>query len=62
MPHCSCRVKGAVFMDLRVVHDSSSKYPSTAPSKEHFEKCMGDVSCSDRPMWMFTVIFLFSVY
>jgi len=31
-------------MDLRVVHDTSSKYANTAPSKEHFEKCMGDVS------------------
>ena len=33
-------------MDLRVVHDASSKLPNTAPSKEHFEKCMGDVSCN----------------
>ncbi|XP_065907157.1 thiosulfate sulfurtransferase-like [Dysidea avara] len=41
--HASCRVKGATFMDLRVVHDASSKLPNTAPSKEHFEKCMGDL-------------------
>ena len=35
-------------MDLRVVHDPSSKLPNTAPSKGHFEKCIGDVNCDKQ--------------
>jgi len=39
-----CRVKGAVHMNLDVVRDTESDWPNTIPSREHFEKCIGDVS------------------
>jgi len=42
--HFSCRIKGAVHLNLDIVRDTESDWPNTIPSREHFEKCIGDVS------------------
>ena len=31
-------------MNLNVVRDTESDWPNAIPSREHFEKCIGDVS------------------
>ena len=40
----SCRIKGAVFMNMRVIQDTESDWPNALPSKEHFENSMSKVS------------------
>lgn len=45
--HESCRIKGAVFMDMRVIRDTESDWPNTLPSKEHFENCISKLGISN---------------
>ncbi|XP_065906813.1 thiosulfate sulfurtransferase-like isoform X1 [Dysidea avara] len=52
--HESCRIKGAVHMNLNVVRDTESDWPNAIPSMEHFEKCIGDLGIiNDTPVVLY---------